>query len=255
MGANSKIAWTDHTFNAWIGCTETSPACDFCYARTEDARRKWTAEGWGAGKPRHRTSAATWQNPIKWNREAERLGIRYRVFSLSLGDWADQEVPEEWRDDLERLIDATPNLDWLLLTKRHTAALKWAKARPVKPNVRIGMTVENEEWAKIRLPHLAMIAMFGWKTFVSYEPALGPVNWDLYLDRDGIFGSTVQWIVAGQESGPNRRDFEEHWVRDTRDPCQRHGVPFLYKQKIDEQGRKIELPMLDGRQWAEFPAP
>lgn len=134
MSANSKIEWTDHTFNPWIGCAKIDPGCANCYADTQDQFRKWTPEGWGKGKPRKRTSAANWTEPLKWNRQYVirdseinpwcdtspnlKHVPRERVFCASLADWLDDEVPIEWLADLLVLIRATPHLDWLLLTKR-----------------------------------------------------------------------------------------------------------------------------------------
>jgi protein gp37 len=147
---NSKISWTDHTFNPWIGCTKVSPGCLNCYAETQDVRRfSKTLPGcskdapvshWGKGAPRYRTSAAMWEQPVKWNKEAAEhqtdldarpkisdarneqpeiwIAKRPRVFCASLSDWLDDEVPIEWLADLLDLIRRTPHLDWLLLTKR-----------------------------------------------------------------------------------------------------------------------------------------
>src|SRR5438132_7048312 len=116
MGANTKIPWAHHTFNGWIGCTAVAPECEHCYAEAMSKFRGWAQ--WGVGKPRMRTSEENWKKPLRWNREADALGIRYRVFSSSLSDVFDTEVPAEWRNDLFELIRKTPNLDWLLLTKR-----------------------------------------------------------------------------------------------------------------------------------------
>jgi len=140
---NSKIEWTDHTFNPWIGCTKVSPGCANCYAETLDRNRfSKTMDGgsvlkpvahWGAGAPRHRTREAEWRKPLAWNAEAEAAmdaalhdfgADRYeapprpRVFCASLADWLDEEVPVEWRVNLLELVHATPCLDWLLLSKR-----------------------------------------------------------------------------------------------------------------------------------------
>jgi protein gp37 len=238
VGENSAIEWTHHTWNPWIGCTETSPACDHCYARELSNRRGWVK--WGAGEERKRTKV--WKNPDKWNAEAAEKGIRYRVFCLSLGDWADAEVPDSWRDEIEAKIDATPNLDWLLLSKRHDPVLKWCRGRAPKPNVRIGFTVENNEWANIRLSRMAHIARAGWKTFVSYEPALGPVNWD------GWLAGTVQWLICGGESGRQKRPMDVSWARAARDASKRNHVPFFMKQ-IDKV-----LPIPADLMIREFPA-
>src|ERR1039458_2213458 len=115
MAENSKIEWTDHTFNPWWGCTPVSSACDFCYA--EALSKRFGKDLWG-NKPRQRTSAQNWNQPRKWNRQAEKMGVRYRVFCASMADVFDNQVPTEWRDDLWQLIRETPHLDWLLLTKR-----------------------------------------------------------------------------------------------------------------------------------------
>lgn len=230
MSANSRIEWCDHTFNAWIGCTEVSPACDHCYARDMASRYGWAK--WGVDQPRHRTSPSNWKQPLAWNRKAEREGRRARVFSLSLGDWADPEVPPPWRSDLFDLVEATPHLDWLLLTKRHALARRFLAERwsEPQPNVQIGMTVEDEKMARIRLPRLARLGLAGWRTFISYEPALGPVDWAEWLRRDGITGGCFHHLIAGGESGPEARPPHPDWFRIARDACQRNGVPFLLKQ-------------------------
>jgi len=248
MGANSRIGWTDHTFNPWIGCTETSPACDFCYARELSERYGWAK--WGVGEPRHKTSESNWKQPFAWDRKAAKLSIRYRVFCASLADWADTEVPDEWRRSLESVIDRTPNLDWLLLSKRHGPTLKWCNARVPKKNVRIGFTVETNEFARTRLLAMDRIADLGWKTFVSYEPALERVDFSPWLAS-----RTVQWLICGAESGANRRPFNLDWARKCRDDCQAASVPFFLKQIPGGPGPKyvIESPTLDGRTWTEIP--
>ncbi|QCO14025.1 phage Gp37/Gp68 family protein [Azospirillum brasilense] len=190
MGETSKIEWTDATFNPWIGCTKLSAACDNCYAEKE---RAVTCLGvtWGAGQPRHRTSASTWKQPLTWNRKAAKEGRRMRVFCASLADVFDAEVPDDWRDDLFALIAATPHLDWLLLTKRPKVMRDFADraarcgehwladkgAPPVRwplPNVWLGTTVENQAMAEARIPHL--LGTPAAVRFLSMEPLLGMVD-------------------------------------------------------------------------------
>ena len=130
MVANSKISWTDHTFNPWVGCTKESAGCDNCYA---ESWAKRTGQGALWNGERRRTK--TWRDPVKWNREAEETGIRPRVFCASLADVFDVKVPREWRRDLFDLIEETPNLDWLLLTKRHAVVSRLLPSAP-RPNVR-----------------------------------------------------------------------------------------------------------------------
>ena len=115
MGENSKIEWCNHTFNPWIGCQKVSPGCDHCYAEAMMDHRYGRVK-WGPHGERKRTSPANWKNPLRWAKQAN--GRRPRVFCASLADWLDNRVPRDWRSDLGRLIEATPELDWLLLTKR-----------------------------------------------------------------------------------------------------------------------------------------
>lgn len=137
MAETTKIQWCDATFNPWIGCAKVSPGCANCYAERDFDLRKHVAK-WGAGQPRHRTSAANWKQPLRWDQYARKNEVlalvaqmepgatvasapphvRPRVFCGSLCDWLDDEVPVEWMADLLDLIRRTPHLDWLLLTKR-----------------------------------------------------------------------------------------------------------------------------------------
>ncbi len=204
MGQNSKIEWTDHTFNPWIGCAKVSPGCAHCYAEKLDRNRfsKTLGEGskekpvshWGRGAPRQRTSGANWKEPLKWDKKAAKMGTRERVFCASLGDWLDEEVPVQWLADLLALIHDTPHLDWLLLTKRpvnwrarFTEVLdkaqqsleatewvsQWLEQKP-PGNVHIGCTVEDQARAKERIPLLLHIPAK--VRFLSCEPLLGPVR-------------------------------------------------------------------------------
>lgn len=222
MGEHSAIEWTDHTFNGWIGCTNVSPACDHCYAESLAKRYGWAE--WGPGKARKRTSVENWRKPLKWNRDALRTGTRPRVFSNSLSDWADPEVPDDWRRDLFGVVHETPNLDWLLLTKRHALAMGYLEEHAQGlTNIRIGMTVEDEKMASVRLPKLRGIREAGIPTFVSYEPALGPVDWPRYI-------GAVGWLIAGAESGPKARPAHPDWFRAARDVCAANAIPFHFKQ-------------------------
>lgn len=134
MGKQSAIGWVAYqnelgemvpgmTFNGWIGCTKVSPGCTNCYAEARDLR--FAQKSWGVGKPRRKTSDAYWAQARQWNHTAEVTKTRPRVFSASLSDWLDAEVPVAWLTELLGVIWATPHLDWLLLTKRPE---RWAEA-------------------------------------------------------------------------------------------------------------------------------
>lgn len=267
MAENTKIEWAHHTFNPWIGCTKVSPACDHCYAEADFDKRRHVVT-WGAGQPRKHTAPSTWAMPLKWNAEAERLGVRYRVFCASLADVFDNEVPGQWRIELMSLILATPHLDWLLLTKRignaagmletafravHHGREGWAENVP--PNVWIGASITSQAEADRDIPKLLQVPAE--KRFLSMEPLLGPVDlnrihksgmmegggswdswescltgrrFDIWSDGETTGWPKVDWVIVGGESGPSARPMHPDWARSLRDQCQAAGVPFLFKQ-------------------------
>ena len=277
MSENTKIEWCDHTFNPWIGCTQVGPGCDNCYAKAWD--RRFAVSGhamhWGAGQARRRTK--TWGDPVKWNKtnfyECSVCGwrgsdkddefsrpkkgcihilspARQRVFCASLADVFDNEIDPVWFTDLFELIEATPNLDWLLLTKRIGNVAKMvADGRwfPTHwPNVWIGATICNQAEADRDIPKL--LAVPAAKRFLSMEPLLGPVDLSLCnCDKgskpgpggaggvtcprcNGAGGRMVDWVIVGGESGYNARPMHPDWARSLRDQCDAAGVPFLFKQ-------------------------
>jgi protein gp37 len=142
MVENSKIEWTHHTFNGWIGCQHVSPGCEKCYAERERDHR-FRQVKWGPHGERKRTSEGTWKGPPRWNREAEKTGKRFRVFCASLSDWLDNRAPQQWRSDLGHLIEATTELDWLLLSKRIENFRKLAPWKQCPSNVWLGVTAED----------------------------------------------------------------------------------------------------------------
>ena len=154
MGAKTEISWADATFNPWTGCEKVSPACDHCYAEAW-AKRTGHPERWQG--ERARTSAANWQQPIRWNREAEAAGVHRRVFCASLADVFDNQVPEEWRTDLWALIKATPHLGWVLLSKRIGNAPKMFPADWGDGYPNVGLVASCVTEAELRLQFLALI--------------------------------------------------------------------------------------------------
>lgn len=194
MGDTTKIQWCDATFNAWIGCEKVSPGCKHCYAAVDTYARVSASRGlplWGPGSSRHVTSDANWRKPLAWNRAAEREGVRRRVFCSSLSDvFEDRPDLVEPRARLATLIANTPHLDWLVLTKRPEHAHRlWCDAAESSnhpafevaasswlPNIWLGTTCEYQAHADERIPHL--LAVPAAVRFVSYEPALGPVDFN-----------------------------------------------------------------------------
>lgn len=223
MAEFSSIEWTDHTFNPWWGCTKVSPACDNCYAETW--ARRMGFDIWTRGKPRRFLSDAYWNQPLRWNKYAAINGRRAKVFCASMADvfeW--NRVLQPWRQRLWRIIDETPNLDWLLLTKRPHLAVRltpWDDCWP--DNVWLGTTVETQRWADKRLPKLSQIPAS--IRFLSCEPLLGPVDLDSWLSQKNI-----HWVIAGGESGPHARPSDPLWFLDLLKQCRNHEVPFHFKQ-------------------------
>ncbi|AXF86677.1 hypothetical protein DTO96_102432 [Ephemeroptericola cinctiostellae] len=231
MAENSNIEWCDHTFNPWIGCTKVSPACDNCYAASFGNR---FGIEWGSGKPRKRTSESNWNQPLRWNRQAELKQnawekfkgrhpgltdeqliergfikpVRPRMFCASLADVFDNEVPSDWRADLFDLIGSTPHLDWLLLTKRIGNAQKmlneyfpsgWGNWVDRYPNIWLGATICNQEEADRDIPKLLKTPAA--VRFLSIEPLLGQIDLNMSL------GGT-RWI--GGQRGCNGKTNGEH---------------------------------------------
>ncbi|HIP71613.1 MAG TPA: phage Gp37/Gp68 family protein [Anaerolineae bacterium] len=243
---NTKIEWADHTFNPWIGCTKVSDGCKYCYAEAMMDKRFGHVQ-WGPQGQRMRTSASNWHKPLAWNRKAEKEGRRYTVFCASLADvfevhkTQNQEL-DYWRDDLFKLVETTPFLNWLFLTKHPENVITcigctsglierhpgdWLRSHP---NVWIGISAENQEMYEKRVEHLVKIPAV--VRFVSAEPLLGRIDMDLsgkWYGRDSL-NEMVNWVIVGGESGPNARPMHPDWVRSIRDQCQEAGVPFLFKQ-------------------------
>jgi protein gp37 len=248
MGENSKIEWTDHTFNPWWGCTRVGPGCDHCYAATW-AKRAGEGDLW-EGR-RRRTKEANWRQPLRWNREAAAAGRRARVFCASMADVFDNVVDPQWRADLMQLVLETPNLDWLLLTKRVGNVERmiaeagdlidygegwqslWGQGR-WPDNVWLGATVVNQEEADRDIPKL--LATPARVRFLSIEPMLGPIDLSRWLEPGGLntdlglSNPGVDWVIVGGESGYDARPMHPAWAREIRDQCAAAGVPFLFKQ-------------------------
>lgn len=226
MAKNSHIEWTNHTFNPWWGCHKISPACDNCYAETW-AKRVGN-DIWGKRASRRFFGDSHWREPIKWNEAAAAEGVRARVFCASMADIFERRTDlRTERARLWSLIEKTPNLDWLLLTKRPQHILSmtpWEKDWP--QNVWVGTSIENQKLAEIRLPHLLSVPAA--IRFLSCEPLLGPVNLMQWFDRPSFY--PIDWVIAGGESGAHSRPMHPDWAIGLLRQCQHAKVPFHFKQ-------------------------
>lgn len=255
MGANSRIEWTDDTFNPWLGCAKVSQGCAHCYAERETLR--WGNRLWGPAAPRQVTGARYWAAPHKWAVQAAAERRRRRVFCGSMCDvFEDHPQVAEPRRDLWDLIRSTPELDWLLLTKRPEnigRMAPWAKGGwPL--NVWLGVSAEDQAAADLRIPELLK-----WPAavrFVSAEPLLGPIDLKRWLwTPTGRFRTAdegqrqielvpsheLSWVIVGGESGPGCRRMDLAWARDLRDQCARAGVSYFFKQTGGYPDKGVDL--------------
>ena len=286
MAENSSIEWTDHTVNWWWGCVvathadgSLSEACRNCYAETF-AKRTGRAK-WGPRQPRWFPNFDRLASNLrKWNKRAAEAGVVERVFCNSMSDFFElHQVPEEAakldeaRAHAFALMEECTSLRFLVLTKRPENVLGMVPRRWVAQwrdfdgppevfaprwpdNVWIGTTVEDQQSADERIPHLLKVPAL--VRFLSCEPLLGPVDLGIpyavldlsmdttpsveelqaviegQLDIEGVsVGVTypgIHWVIAGGESGHGARPMHPDWVRDLRDQCLEAGVPFHFKQ-------------------------
>jgi protein gp37 len=276
VSAGTSIEWAHHTFNPWWGCVEAGPECDRCYARA--FAHRLGQDLWGAAAPRRPASENYWRQPIGWDLRAAAAGERHRVFCASMADvLEDRRDLDASRTRLWELMEATPNLDWLLLSKRPS---KFATLTPERwrekgwpSNVWAGTSAGTQRTADVLVPQLLEAAAGATVRFVSAEPLLEAVVYTRWLvpdyrscqQRDSpavaalaraaacrIGWRGVDWVIAGAESGYSARPMDPPWVRSVRDQCQAAGVPFFFKQDAD-QGRKRSTPEIDGRRWVEVP--
>lgn len=346
MGANTKIEWTwrtrpdgsaipGYTFNPWIGCSKIAPGCAHCYAEREQDQRYGRAK-WGPNGTRTKTTETYWQQPLKWNREAEADGFRRAVFCASLadvfedwhgpirdrhgnhlfvdqvGDWMflDPEsltsieyaagkhgkrlaTMNDVRRALFAMIDATPWLDWLLLTKRpENVRRMWPalacesivcnlagptgiacpeescdaedQTRPAhRRNVWIGASASEQATFEASCKALREVDGLGAVTFLSLEPLLGSIAFKHFLWHDSDYPASrfIDWVIVGGESGPDARVCYTNWIDSIIDQCKAADVPLFVKQLGSnhrciteiEGDMRIELKHKKGGDSSEWP--
>jgi protein gp37 len=288
MSDNSSIEWTDTTWNPTTGCNRVSPGCDHCYAMTLAKRLKAMGSakyqtdgdprtsGPGFGVAVHPDSLDA---PLHWRKPR-------RVFVNSMSDLFHDKVPTEFIAQVFAVMALAPQHTFQVLTKRHArmrsvlsndlffelvgdevekrATDDWRVQWPL-PNVWIGVSVETQQWADIRVP--ALLGTPAAVRFLSCEPLLGPIDLHFCGGVDALWpdwsggpgGGTgaphpiVDWVIAGGESGDDARPVDAGWIRWIRDQCDEAEVPFLFKQwggRTPKAGGRE----LDGRTWDEYPA-
>jgi len=207
MGKKTGISWCDHTFNPWWGCVRVSAGCERCYAET--FARRLGFDVWGENRPRRFFGEKHWNEPLHWNRQAEMEGVRRRVFCASMADVFENPplaflLNERYR--LWELVEKTPQLDWLVLTKRPENIKPFVPEKWLNyggpDHVFMGTTIEHQNVAKKRLTDL-----FRWpgRNFVSVEPMLSPVSL-----AEAIEPEDEDWeAVNAINDDPEPEEFEE----------------------------------------------
>lgn len=292
MAEHSTIEWTrgddgtpGATWNPITGCTLVSAGCAHCYAaelattrlrnhpsRAGLARKNAAGEAKFTGEVRFNEQ---WlDQPLRWKRPR-------RIFVCAHSDLFHESVPDEWIDRVFAVMALAPQHTFQCLTKRperareyltadggfgpwgrvehharHMARIPAGKTLATYggsnlPHIWLGTSVEDQAAADARIP--ALLETPAAVRFVSAEPLLGPVDLHDYLVRaQNGFCPMLDWVIVGSESGRHARPCNVDWVRSLRDQCVSAGVPFFWKQHVID-GRKVGLPELDGRSWAEFP--
>ena len=279
MSEKTKISWCDSTINFWEGCTKVSDGCKNCYAEARD-KRFTGGKLWGKGASRRKSKSAV-RDALAYNRKpwisdttgeafkneedaAHITGTyhRRRIFSLSLGDWLDDEVPIEWLAEMLDTIRQCDQVTWILCTKRpenfrdrlaqvharqhrqdsdFSIWICWWLNGHAPSNIILLTSVENQKQADKRIPELLRIpaACRG----LSLEPLLGEVNLREHSPFNVVHGMTIpqnahkvfggiDWLIIGCESGPNRR-FQDGYEAAARSLIKQGlaaGVPVFHKQ-------------------------
>lgn len=255
MSDNTKIEWTDATWNPITGCSIVSPGCTNCYAMKLAGTRLKHHES-RAGLTKVAKSGPVWTGEVRFNEQWLTQPLKWSkprmIFVCAHGDLFAEGVPDEWIDQVFAVMALAPQHTFQVLTKRPERMreylrqimddpqrfTKWAaRGFPLAtlanrgsevpprfplPNVWLGVSVEDQKRADERRHSMAELAAEGWTTWVSYEPALGPVEW-----RGWDF---LNWLVSGGESGPDARPSHPDWHRTTRDFCGAYSIPYLFKQ-------------------------
>ena len=234
MASQSKIEWTNSTWNPITGCNKVSPGCKNCYAERMAHRLQ------AMGNPSYQKGFEMTlhehllDRPLKWRKPQ-------MIFVNSMSDLFHEEVPEEF---IQRVFDVMREADWhifQILTKRSERLLELHSTIDWPSNVWMGVSVENKQY-KFRIQQLKKTNA---KTkFLSLEPLIGPLK---NLNLNGI-----DWVIVGGESGPRARPVEEQWILEIRDQCLRSNTPFFFKQWggviKSRHGRELQ-----GRTWDEIP--
>lgn len=234
MALNSKIEWTQATWNPITGCTKISEGCKYCYAEKLVRRLK------GMHQEKYRNGfevtlhEKNLKDPLSWKKPK-------MIFVCSMSDLFHKDVPLSFIQKVFETMKEATQHKFQVLTKRAERLPEINNFLSWPDNVWLGVTVELEKYL-YRIEHLKKT---GAKTkFISFEPLLGMIN---KINLEGI-----DWVIAGGESGPGARPMENDWVRSIRNNCLEQNTPFFFKQ-WGGVSKKKNGRILDGRAWDEYP--
>lgn len=321
MSQKSSIGWTNATWPVIRGCSKVSDGCKFCWAirdaHLHAGNKNPKMQAHFGGLTVVQNGAPNWTGVVRLDESILDWPLRWKkprmIFTASSGDLFHENLPDEAIDRVFAVMALCPQHTFQILTKRPERLRKWLTGHPKTrtedalerilgksvrltsrwplPNVWLGVSVEDQATADERIPLLLKTPAA--IRFVSYEPALGPVDFRRWIggpDEDGHcvkcgyewpdpkeslehecppgFGPSLDWIIAGGESGPGARPADPVWFRAVRDQCQAAGVPFFFKQwgefcyhrlpngsiGTHRVGKTEAGAKLDGREWREFPS-
>ncbi|WP_315759130.1 MULTISPECIES: phage Gp37/Gp68 family protein [unclassified Bradyrhizobium] len=245
MATNSKIEWTEATWNPVAGCTILSPGCTNCYAMRLAARLAVMGQEKYVGTTRQSGGRAKWNGVVKIDPSSLEIPRKWKrgrlIFVNSMSDLFHDRVPLAFVQKVFMVMEETPQHTYQVLTKRAERLEELSKKLHWPDNVWMGVSVESADYL-FRIGHLRRTQAR--TKFLSLEPLLGPLE---KMDLRGI-----DWAIAGGESGPGARPMPLEWVRSIRDQCVAADVPFHFKQWGGKNKKKTGRT-LDGRTWDEWP--
>ena len=252
--AKTKISWSERVWNPITGCSKISQGCKNCYAERM-AKRLAGRNGYPAAPDQFKVTLhpEKLEDPLHWKKPS-------MVFVDSMSDLFHKDVPDEFIYRVFKAMSRAPWHIFQVLTKRaERMAQIVPKIRSMLPDrlehIWLGVSIEDQPTADLREPFLLKTPAA--VRFISYEPALRYVNlrlWNsIYQNGEQTYkADLLHWVIMGCESGPGARPMEEEWARGMREQCRAAGVSFFYKQAMID-GKLVKLPLLDGKQWKEFP--
>ncbi len=234
MAQGSSIEWTEATWNPVTGCTKISAGCKNCYAERMAGRLQAMGVPQYANGFKLTLQPRALELPMRWKQPR-------KIFVNSMSDLFQKELPPAYIKQVFGVMNRCPQHSFQILTKRPEIAAHLASELLWSNNIWMGTSIENV----LVLHRVASLVQIPSQTrFLSIEPLLGP------LPQLPLRG--VHWVIVGGESGPNARPMNPDWVRQIRDRCLAHGVPFFFKQWGGVNKKKAGRE-LDGRQWNEMP--